>query len=300
MTRSHWIRRAASAALTLGAAALLAACGSGSVVSDLRAERFIALGDGFSDVGQGGHTFTVNDGSPTWLQQLASYYGLTLEPANAGGWGYAQGHARVDSGAHSVREQVDQLLDRTTLDAKTDVVFINGGMHDIVAAVEATGWTDETRATIEAAAKALAEQTRRVVDAGARHVVVTGVYNLCRSPWAYANGLERDYEDCMPAQAFNDKLLTEIHDMGATTLYFDAALFYNLIVNKPSNYPVDNIQDAVCTTPDASTCTPATVVQPNYNRYLFADDLHFTPAMQRLFVDKDWLENAYNRFKNRW
>lgn len=304
MTRRHWIFRAASAALTLGAAALLAACGSGSVVSDLKAERFIAVGDGFSDVGQGGHAYTVNDGSPTWLQQLASHYGLTLEPASAGGWGYAQGHARVDSpapsGVPSVREQVDQLLARTTLDGKTDVVFINGGMHDIVAAVEATGWTDETQATIETAAKALAEQTRRVVDAGARHVVVTGVYNLCRSPWGYAQGIERDYEDCMPAWAFNQKLLLEINDMGATTLYFDAPLFYNLIINKPSSYPVDNVKDAVCTTPDASTCTPSTVVQTNYNRYLFADDLHFTPALQRLFVDDGWLENAYTRFKNRW
>lgn len=298
-----WIARFVAATLT-AASVLLTACGSGSVVSDLKPERFIAVGDGFSDVGQTGQPFTVNDGSLTWLQQLASYYGLTVEPAAAGGWAYAQGHARVDaadpSGAPSVKEQIDRLLTDTTLDAKKDVVFINGGMSDIVAAVEATGLSEETEATIETAAKALADQVKRVVGAGARHVVVIGVHNLCRTPWGHAAGIEADYEDCMPAQAFNDRLLIEIVDMGATTLYFEPALFYNLVSNKPSNYPVDNVKDAVCTTPDAGTCTPATVTQEHYDRYLFADGLHFTPALQRLFVNDDYVENAYTRFKNRW
>ena len=298
-----WIVRFAAATLT-AASVLLTACGSGSVISDLKPERFIAVGDGFSDVGQTGQPFTVNDGSLTWLQQLASYYGLTVEPAAAGGWAYAQGHARVDaadpSGAPSVKEQVDRLLADTTLDAKKDVVFINGGMSDIVAAVEATGLSDASEDTVRAAAKALADQVKRVVGAGAQHVVVTGVHNLCRTPWGHAAGIEADYEDCMPAWAFNEQLLLEIVDMGATTLYFDAALFYNLITNKPSSYPVDNVKDAVCTTPDASTCTPATVIQERYDRYLFADGLHFTPALQRLFVNDDYIENAYTRFKNRW
>lgn len=298
-----FIRRLACGLLA-GAAALLAGCGSGSVVSDLQPERFIAVGDGFSDVGQTGQPFTVADGSLTWLQQLASYYGLTVQPAVSGGWGYAQGHARVasadPSGAPSVTAQIDALLARTTLDPKKDVVFINGGSSDIVAAVEADGVSDASKATIEAAAKALADQVKRVVDAGARHVVVIGVHNLCRTPWGYASGIETDYEDCAPAWTFNNRLLVEIVDMGATTLYFDAALFYNLVSSKPENYAVDNATEAVCTTPDAGTCTPATVKASDYNRWLYADDLHFTPALQRLFVNNDYVENAYTRFKNRW
>lgn len=299
--------RRAAAGLALGAAALLAGCGSGSVVSDLQAERFIAVGDGFSDVGQTGQPFTVADGSRTWLQQLASYYGLTVTPAATGGWGYAQGHARVDSpdpgGAPSVKEQVDQLLADTTLDPKKDVVFINGGMNDIVAAVEATGASSaETKAAIDAAARALADQAKRVEAAGARHIVVVGVYNLCRSPWGYASHIDADYEDCTPALTFNNRLLTELVDMGATTLYFDAALFYNLIQNRPDNYPVDNVTQAVCTTPDAGTCTPSTLRAgvTDYNRWMFADGLHFTPTLQRIFVSEDYAENAFTRLKNRW
>jgi len=301
-----WTRRAA-AGLLAGAAALLAGCGSGSVVSDLHAERFIVVGDGFSDVGQNGHRYTVNDGSLNWIQQLAEYYELTIKPATEGGWGYAQGHARValpdtrsGTDAPSVTAQIDALLARTTLDAQGDVVFINGGVSDIVAAVEAHGDTPAAEEAVNTAAQALAEQVKRVVEAGARHVVVTGVPNICHTPWARALGLEADYEDCAPAWAFNSRLLVELNGMGATTLYFDAALFYNLIYNKPSNYPVDNIEDAVCTTPDASTCTPGTVKQTDYNRYLFADALHYTPAMQRLFVDRDYVENAYTRFRERW
>ena len=36
------------------------------------------------------------------------------------------------------------------------------------------------------------------------------------------------------------------------------------------------------------------------SRWLFADGLYFTPAMQRLFASDGYAENAYTRFKNRW
>ena len=101
--------------------------------------------------------------------------------------------------------------------------------------------------------------------------------------------------------AFNDRLLIQIADMGATVLYFDPALFFNLIYNKPTSYPIDNATAPVCTTPDASTCTLATI-QPGADpaRWLFADSLYFTPTAQRLWVSDTYLENAYTRFKNRW
>lgn len=301
---SLWIRRAAGG-LLVAATALLASCGSGSVVSDLHPERFISVGDGFADVGQNGHRYTVNDGTPNWLQQLAGYYNLTLTAASAGGFGYAQGNARValadttsGTNAPSVTAQVDAVLARTTL-TKNDVVFINGGMSDIVDAVAATGISAETDTAIDTAARALADQVRRVVSAGATHVVVSGVYNLGITPWARNRNIVGDATRM--SVAFNDRLLTQIVDMGATVLYFDPALFFNLIYNKPESYPVDNGSDPVCTTPDASTCTTETLVAgADYNRWLFADSLYFTPAMLRLFTNEGYLENAYSRFKNRW
>lgn len=301
---SLWIRRAAGG-LLVAATALLASCGSGSVVSDLHPERFISVGDGFADVGQNGHRYTVNDGTPNWLQQLAGYYNLTLTPATAGGFGYAQGNARValadttsGTNAPSVTAQIDAVLARTAL-GKNDVVFINGGMSDIVDAVAASGISAATDTAIDTAARALADQVRRVVAAGATHVVVSGVYNLGITPWARNRNITDDATRM--SVAFNDRLLTQIVDMGATVLYFDPALFFNLVYNKPQNYPVDNGNDPVCTTPDASTCTTGTLVAgADYNRWLFADSLYFTPAMLRLFTNEGYLENAYTRFKQRW
>ena len=302
--KASWTRRAALALVGVSAAAMMAACGDGSVVSDLKPARFITVGDSFGDVGQAGGKYTVNDGSLTWVQQLAAHYSLTVDPASAGGWGYAQGYARVDSAdtssgtaAPSVKEQVDQLLARTSMQ-EGDVMMLNGGLHDIVAAVNATGISDQTTATVKAAGKALAAQVRRVVAAGATHVVVTGVQNVGLTPWAVRLGEQSSIEKL--SVAFNDALLIDIADMGATVLYFDASLFFNLINNKPENYSVDNVTDPVCTTPDASTCTPSSVVSTDYNRYMYADSLNFTPKVQRNFVDRSYTENAYDKFKNRW
>ena len=302
---ASWSRRAALALACASGAVLLAACGSGSVVSDLTPKRFLTVGDGFADVGQNGHRFTVNDGSLNWVQQLAAHYKLTLEPASAGGYGYAQGHARVDSAdissgtdAPSVKTQIDTLLARTSF-VDGDVMMINGGIPDIVAAVQANGISETSTKTVQDAGKALAEQVRRVVDAGARHVVVTGVYNVGSTPWARSLGHEPEIEQL--SVAFNDALLIGINDLWRNVLYLDPALFFNLIYNKPGSYPFDNARDAVCTTPDASTCTPDTLVTgANYERWLYADGLHYTPAAQRLFMNDDYAESGYRRFKNNW
>lgn len=303
--KASWTRRATLALATAGAATLLAACGDGSVVSDLKPTRFITVGDSFADVGQTGSKFTVNDGTNNWVQELAAHYNQTVAPASAGGWGYAQGYARVEapdtssgSNTPSVSQQIDTLLARTPMQ-DGDVMMLNGGMHDIVAAVEANGISDATTQAVQAAGKAMAAQVRRVVNAGATHVVVTGVQNMGLTPWALRRG-EKDAIERL-SYAFNDQLLINIADMGATVLYFDAALFFNLINNKPDGYSIDNEKDPACTTPDASTCTPSTIV-PNadYNRYMYADLLNFSPKVQRNFVSRDYSENVYDKFKNRW
>lgn len=300
---ASWFRRAALALGCAGTLALLTACGSGSVVSDLAPKRFLTVGDSFMDVGQGGKRYTVNDGSNNWVQELAAHYGVTVSAASAGGSGHAQGYARIAAadpigGAPSVTTQIDTLLAGTTLSDTDDVVLINGGMHDIVAAVEAGGLSDATTQTVKDAGKALAAQVRRVVSAGGKHVVVTGVPLLGDSPWARARN-QRDAINTLSV-AFNDALLSSIVDLGAHVLYFDAAFFFNLMYGKPQNFDLVNGVDPVCTTPDASTCTAATVASADYNRWLFADGLHFSPGAQRKFASNDYAESAYRRFKERW
>ncbi|WP_028604510.1 SGNH/GDSL hydrolase family protein [Ottowia thiooxydans] len=303
---SLWSRRAVLTAASAGvAAAALSACGSGSVASAITPKRFLSVGDGFSDVGQNGYRFTVNDGTLLWTQQLASYYSLPLTAASAGGFSYAQGHAMVatadtisGTNAPSVSVQIDSLLARTAM-ASDDIAIVTGGIADIVNAVNATGISAATTQTVKAAGVAQAAQVRRLVAAGATHVVVAGVYNLGMSPWALGQNLATGVQDL--SVAFNDQLLIGIADLGATVLYLDPALFYNLIAGKPTNYPFDDVTRAVCTTADATTCNATTILAgADFNRYVFADNLYFTPAAQRLFVNESFLENAYTRLKLRW
>jgi phospholipase/lecithinase/hemolysin len=307
---ASWFRRAALALTCASSVALLAACGSGSVVSDLKPTRFITVGDGFADVGQNGYRFTINDGTPNWVQQLASNYGLPLTAASTGGWGYAQGYARISNpdltsgtNAPSVTAQIDTLLARLGsggFDKNGDVMMINGGMSDIVDAVNATGISDATTQTVKAAGTALGEQVRRLVNAGATHVVVTGVYSMGNTPWGQQLNQVNALNDL--TTTFNDALKIDIADLGKNVLYFDAALFFNLIYNNNnSSYPMDNVRDPVCTTPDATTCTADTIVSgADDTRWLFADSLHFTPTAQLMFVSESYTANVYYQFEQRW
>ncbi len=303
---SLWSRRAVLTAACAGiAGAALSACGSGSVASAIKPTRVVSVGDGFSDVGQTGHVFTVNDGTLLWTQQLASYYGLGLTAASAGGFSYAQGDAMVDSAdtvsgtnAPSVAAQISSLLTRTTL-GKDDLVFVSGGIADIVNAVNATGISAATTDTVRAAGRALAAQVLRLVNAGATHVAVSGVYNVGITPWAAQKNLVQGIKDL--SVEFNTQLLIGINALGDTVLYLDAAQFFNFIVDKPSNFPFDVVVAPACTTPDATTCTTSTIVAgADYTRYLFADNLYFTPAAHRLFVNESYVENAYTKLKMRW
>lgn len=302
---ASWSRRAVLALACAGSAALLAACGSGSVVSDLTPTRFITVGDGFADVGQNGYRFTINDGSLNWVQQLAAHYSQTITAASAGGWGYAQGYAHVDSAdttsgtnAPSVKAQIDTLLGRTSF-AEGDVMMLNGGIADLVSIYNTTGISDESTASAKAAGQALAAQVRRVVDAGATHVVVTGVYHLGNTPWGKATGQQSALNAL--STSFNDALLVDIVDLGKNVLYLDSAVFFNLIYNKPENYNTDTVDSGVCTTPDSTTCTTSTLVSgADPARWMFADSLYIAPVTQRKFSTDTYTENAYTKFKNRW
>ena len=141
---TNWMRRTVMVA-ACASAALLAACGSSTTDSELTPDRFIAFGDAFTDVGQKGSRYTVNDGSVSnWTQQLASRYGKTITPVASGGLSYAAGNARItakpdvagDATTLTVTEQIDRFLAGGAFGAN-DVVFINAGASDLIAGMAA-------------------------------------------------------------------------------------------------------------------------------------------------------------------
>ncbi|MGE0497598.1 MAG: SGNH/GDSL hydrolase family protein [Ramlibacter sp.] len=314
----NWLRRAVLA-LACASAGLLASCGSSSIESALSPARFITFGDGFSDLGQNGSRYTVNDGTVNvWTAYMASLYGQTLTTASAGGLSYARGNARItakpdaagNTATLTVTEQVDSFLASNTLGAN-DVVIINGGISDIVAQMAAVTAGTQTGAqmiaNVKQAGRDLGAQVRRLVQAGGKYVVVAGTYNLGRSPWAAAIG-QGDLA-LEASSRFNEELLISIVDLGANVLYVDAAFHYNLVTSTPANYSLNDATTVVCTSVDpgpgigtgngkvnSALCNAGTIgTGLNYGLYTFADGIYPTPRAHQLFG-----EYAYNRLRARW
>jgi len=315
---ANWMRRTCLAA-TCASAALLAACGSSSIDSAITPSRIITFGDGMADVGQKGSSYTVNDGSiNNWTTQLASHYGLATKPVSAGGLSYAQGNSRVtvtpdaagNASTPTVTQQISQFLANPQFNTN-DVVLISAGASDIIAGMAAVqaGTMSETQYldAVGQAGKDLAQQVIRLSQAGAKHIVVSGSYDLERSPWAKGLGRQALIHDA--SQRFNDDLKINLKDYGKTVLYVDLAYYVNLFEANPGGYGFNNSSTPVCTSTDAgpgigigagqvnsALCTTATLLAgADQNRYVFADKVYLTPAAHRLFGDY-----VYNQLRQRW
>ena len=316
-----WSRRAAL--IACGAAlSLLVGCGASTTVSGLTPTRVISFGDAFSDVGQhSGMKYTVNDGTVnTWVNTFANSYGLAVTPSSVGGTGYAQGLARVNTatnaagllGTPSISQQIDAFLAKDNF-GPSDVVLIVGGVSDIVAEMNAVNvgiqTTNQMQTNVQQAGRDLAAQVVRLVANGANFVVVSGAYNMGQTPWAVAAGTGTLLTST--STLFNDAMLVPIVSMGKNLLYVDSTYYLNLLSNPLSApaYGLTNATTPVCTSVDYGTgiglgtgqvnsllCTSSTLVSgANPAQYTFADEMYFTPTVQRLFGSY-----AFSRVRSRW
>ncbi|WP_053842826.1 SGNH/GDSL hydrolase family protein [Paracidovorax avenae] len=314
---ANWMRRSFLIA-ACASAALVAACGSSTTESALSPDRIITFGDAFTDVGQNGALYTVNDGSiNNWALQITSNYGGTLKPSSAGGTAYAQGNARVTAStdaaggsAPSITQQITTFLASNTL-GDSNLVLMNGGISDLVAGMAAvnagTMTNDQFLAAAATAGSDLAAQVRRLSNAGAKHVVVIGTYDLGKSPWAVALGQQSLLSTA--STRFNQSLLVNIEDLGKTVLYVDLEYYGNLFTGSPSGYNFTNTDTPVCTSVASGNdigigtgqvsslrCNVSTLVSgADQNRYVFADSIYMTPSAHRQFGTY-----AYDRLRARW
>jgi outer membrane lipase/esterase len=303
----------------VGAVGLLSACGSGTIESALKPARVISFGDAMSDLGQNGSRQTVNDGTVNmWTAQMASNFGLPLTASSAGGTSYAQKHARVtgqpDAAGNTATLSITQQIDKFIAADKfgpTDLVLVNGGISDIIfetaPIVAGTVSSAQMIANVAKAGQEFAAQIQRLVTAGAKYVVVTGTYNLSRSPWGKAIG-QTVLLDAASSK-FNEQLLVNIVNLGANVLYADAAYYFNLVTGIPASYNLTDSTVVACNSVDAGTgigigkgqvnaalCSPTTITTGlDYTKLVFADPVYFTPVAQSLFGNY-----AYTRLKARW
>jgi outer membrane lipase/esterase len=311
----HFLRRTALLA-SLCATVWVASCGGGtSTVDPLVPARFIAFGDGLTDVGfTSGVRYTVNDNSANsiWAETVAASYGLTFTAQSAGGQGWARGNALINSSGGpvlSVAEQITQYLAGNSI-GDNDVHILNAGTTDMFALLAQYKAGTMTGAGVLAAAtqagKDYANQVKRLADAGGKHVVFIGVYDIGKTPASLA--VTQPTLDCggsgnVPlfscvSTKFNEGLLVtaDALRLGNSAYYVDAQFYFNLIINSPTTYGLTNSNTAVCTTPDASTCTPTTIVAgADYSKYVFADSQYPTPAAHRLFGSY-----VYSKMITRW
>jgi outer membrane lipase/esterase len=303
----NWLRRVVLAAACTSVA-LLAACSSSVTESALSPSRFVAFGDGFGDVGQSGSAYTVNDGTTNvWTRQLVARYGQDIKSTAVGGLSFARANARVATkpdaagvtATLTLTEQIDAFLGSNTVGPR-DVFILNAGTADIVAEMAAV-------LAGKLAGRAMAAQTRRLVAAGAKFVMIVGPYNMGRSPWAIAIGQETPLEEA--SSRFNEDLLVNVVDLGANVLYVDAALQFNLMTATPAAYDFFDATTVVCNSVDAgpgigigagqvnSALCNASTITPGlaYNSYIWADKVYPTPAAHLRMGDY-----AYDRLSTRW
>jgi outer membrane lipase/esterase len=190
---------------------------------------------------------------------------------------------------------------------------VSGGTADIIAEMTkvraGTETSDQMIANVKTAGAALGAQVRRLVQAGAPHVLVVGVYDLSKSPWGIA--INQTTLLNQASTQFNDQLLLSIVDLGANVLYVDAALFFNLMVSSPGSYGLTDATTVVCTSLDtgpgigigtdvsqinSARCTSSTIYNAlNFGLYAWADFVYPTPTIHRQFGDY-----VYNRIRARW
>jgi outer membrane lipase/esterase len=313
--RRGWLAAFASALL-------LASCGGGTIVDPFTPSRIVAFGDAMGDAGQNGARYTVNDGTVNvWPVYLAAQYGLTLTPSSAGGLDYATGNARVlakpdaagSNATPTVKQQIDAFLAGPSI-GDEDLIVISAGTSDVIAEAQAviagTQSEEKMLADVGQAGRDLGAQVRRLVNAGAKHVVVAGPYNLGRSPWAVQLGQESLLEDA--SSRFNQQFLVSVVNLGKNVLYVDAALFFNQATSNPSVYELNEEAPNVfvCTSVDpgpgigtgagqvnSNLCTPDTLAagREEYTIFLFADRVYPTPRGHQLFGDY-----TYDRIRDRF
>ncbi len=331
--------RVTTVLLLAAGAALLGACGggggggSGGGSSGTPAPRnfqVVSFGDSLSDVGTfepiasavGGGRFTTNPGQ-VWVQNIAQYYGGTIDAAYTiglthalsphGGFGYAEGGATVATPAVDgdflidllgdaempVNQQVASYLQAHGSFNANQLVLVWAGANDVLRA----GTPPAANATVQAAATTLAQLVAQIVQNGATHVVVANLPDIGNSPKGIAQA-DGGANLNQLSQLFNSTFDAQLQANGVANqvIEIDTYTWINQILAnyQASGFAVSNTAQACNpnTTPDDSAlmCSPLTYAVPNADQtYMFADDLHLTTRMHMLlaqYVEQQLVANG--------
>jgi phospholipase/lecithinase/hemolysin len=240
-------------------------------------------------------------------------------PTIFGGYGYAQGGARitqlpgvgqtpsplgagipVESAAMPVRDQITAHLAAVSgRIPDTQLVLILAGANDVffqlatfnAAVTPSTGnpanlpaAQDAALAAMQVAGTELATEVRRLVGAGARHIVLVTLPNLADTPFGAAAGVSAQQLMTAMTTTFNGALQVGLAGVAGITLVDINGFIADAKAN-PVKYGFVNVTTPACTVPSSIVCTSATLAAPNADsNYLFADAVHPTAGAHRQFA----------------
>lgn len=323
------------AGLLCVAVALLAACGGSGNDSKPAENpplkfQVVSFGDSISDVGSyapvaqlvGGGRFTTNPGQ-VWTQDVANFFGGTLTAAQTGGYGapvqnhtdglgYAQGGARVtDPNGRNFKANglgaltvpiATQLQNHLAAHGNFNdgqLVLVLGGGTDILIHADAVVAGSETSAdadqAVTLAAQQLAAIVGKILQSGAKHVVVSNVGNIGVSPRGVSDASLGSLLTGL-SSTFNSALTNALQAAGIQNqvINIDQFAFINDVLAhfKEKGFQVSNTGTG-CNLQLLSKeievsslfCSPKTYTVPDADQtYMFADEVHPTTHLHSLFA----------------
>ena len=250
--------------------------------------------------------YTTNPG-PVWSELISQFYGYPAAPSNvSGGNIFAQGGSRINSlpgvsippgqTSRPISTQVDEFLARGTPDSGA-LYAVWGGANDVFFNLGAFSAGAITQAQLQAnvlgAATAEIGQIRRLVDAGARYVLVFGLPNIGGTP-AFA-GTSTAAAVAALSAGYNTTLFTGLRSAGINAIPVDTFSLFNEILANPGAFGFTNTTGIACgafppvttaTTANSLFCYTGNLVAPGADRtHAFADSVHPTTASHAIIAD---------------
>lgn len=280
---------------------------------------FYVFGDSLSDAGTYRFPvdgalfplkFTVNP-YPVWNQVLGAHLGIAISPYLAtdaltetstvvSGNNYAQGGACVNSGFSLTEcpvfplntlgeaQQIGTYLASTGGQADPNALYSAwAGANNIFAEatlIEGGKPVEAALTSVAAAAQDHVKNIRALSQAGARYIIVPNLPNIALTPAGAAPEAGAYY--AASVGIYNSVLNEGLAQLGGSNLiYADMYRVLTEVYVDPTRYGLTNVTGTACTTSSAIMCTTATLAAPDAQfTYLFADDVHPTPAAHALLA----------------
>ena len=267
----------------------------------------VVFGDSLSDSGNVGR-FTTNP-DPVWSERVAQTFGSSGMNSLAGGSNYAFAGACVnpDQNAYCksdeifpvprVPAQIALYLSQSGGSADPNALYaIWGGVNDVADSAE-NDPLNAARQTMTAAGVNVA-QIRDLQDSGARHILVSNLPDISKSPYAISLGQIAQRGLPQLVAVYNKVLHDGIREREDGIVPINVFALFNEIVENHETYGFTDITGKACRDPNnpnanaanSFTCgpegsgSPVTYESGANRQYLFADGSHPSGATHEMIA----------------